>query len=380
MEIRELIESPIIEKCVNQLKSANSKKKEADYNIFTFLSSKIHKEDFHSNVVASFLDSKGGHEEGGVFLDSFLDFLNENYNFNISKAQYANAIIKREFGNQESRLDILIIGQGRCIVLENKMNNATDMENQLDRYYSLASNQGLIVDALIYLTLDGSKKAPIPENLSARNVLINIVAFENTENDLVNGWLKECLNLSSNEESKSLIYQYVKLIKHLNKTSMESQSENEFYKMLGSGETIGAINAIVSLQKQMPTFRIKRISSLVKDILPFKSSRIYSPYPAWIYQFYDEGFNSFKIDYCIMEDGSAEILFWNPPLDKTEKGQSALMDKLDQIKMLDEFKEEDGCHGFKKRFDLTMFENFHEIDDAIVKFLNNFLSGLRKLN
>jgi len=382
MELNEILNEEIIEvvsRCANDLEIIEKLKRQAAYNILTLLSSNVHKEDFHSDVIASLLDFNGLHNERDKFLNLFIDFLNKNNGFNIQKEAYLGARVIREIGNVESRLDIVIIGSNRCIIIENKMNNAPNMIEQLDRYYYFAVENGWKVDAIVYLTLDGLKLAPRPRIKDAELVLLNIAAFTNKSNDLISGWLDPCLEQCSenNLDCQSLIHQYQKLIKHLNIICMKNHTLDNFYSILNDEKNIETINTLIELQKQIPVFRIKKIASRVENYSPFKDSSIYLQNATWIYNKFEEEDNAFKVDYSVRDDGSISLLFWNPPFDRLVKGQTALKEKLESIKMIDEFEEESGFHGYLKIFSLSVWHDFHSLDNEVVRFLNEFLEKLR---
>lgn len=112
------------------------------------ISDNYHKENMHTDILKKFLDPNAGHEEGNKFLYIFIDMINElaqqeqqkNY---IDKKLYKNAKVVSQYpiNNDETKekgyIDILVLDEGNkhCIIIENKINNASDTKNQLPKYY-----------------------------------------------------------------------------------------------------------------------------------------------------------------------------------------------------------------------------------------------------
>ena len=114
---------------------AKNSQPENPFNVFTMASDLYYRENFHSDIIKVFLDPSENHNEGNVFLYAFIDFINDNFGDKvcISKQDYTSAKVEREPG----KIDILVSSEAskHCIVIENKMYNAVDMQRQLPRYY-----------------------------------------------------------------------------------------------------------------------------------------------------------------------------------------------------------------------------------------------------
>ncbi|HRF16793.1 MAG TPA: PD-(D/E)XK nuclease family protein, partial [Chitinophagaceae bacterium] len=113
-----------------------------------------------------------------------------SHNAQIDINEFQETDVLREKG----RIDVWIRDNksGKCILIENKINNAVDREDQLLDYYRYSKDMGFSPLAIVYLSLDGKKTAPEqshPLDIS----IINVPAFNNTEKDLVNGWLNYCI-------------------------------------------------------------------------------------------------------------------------------------------------------------------------------------------
>lgn len=381
MEISELLKQG--EKFVKALEVINQKKKIAEYNLFNLSSYNNQRENFHTDVIASLLDINGLHYENRLLLNLFIDFLNNSYGYKINKGDYHNAIVNREFSNQESRIDLLIVGNYHCIIIENKMNDAPDMDNQISRYYNIAKNDlKLNVDAIVYLTIDGLKNAPIPSEIDAQKALVNIGAFTNCDSgktDLIDGWLNPCYENCKNDDTKSLINQYIKLIKHLNASCMENKTLEEVYQLLNNKEKLDTLKTLNEFNSKIPFYRINKIAESINDYTPFKRKSPNKTCPYWYFDNYKEDNNSFNFNIGIREDHSIHLKFFMLAVNG-EEAILPLKTKLNSISMLDEFKPEGGVHwGYAKIFSLEESFTLQELDKKVVGFISLFFNRLREI-
>jgi hypothetical protein len=150
--------------------------------------------------------------------------------------------MEKEYSNNQRRIDLLIISHEtkKAIIIENKINGANDMENQIPDYYEyICKVEGCTVDAVIYLSLDG-KKYP---NLSNWNVdkdktdeirakILQFSAFDistTSNKDIYKGWLQKCLYETEKDTDEYFVLkQYSQLLKSLRGYIMET---NELEKL-----------------------------------------------------------------------------------------------------------------------------------------------------
>ena len=171
--------------------------KKLDFNIFDIITDKWKKENFHSEILKFLLEN---YEE---FFDNFLESIGVK-----DKKEYSNS----EITNEEARIDILIKSEKKAIIVENKINWAKDMPEQLFRYYNECKySKGLEVDRIVYLSPNSSKE-PADDSVKEipKELIKTIVGFDGSENDLVS-----CL-----EKSRD------KLKENLEKTKNNFDSEN----------------------------------------------------------------------------------------------------------------------------------------------------------
>jgi len=333
MEVLEFLNHPELWDIVQQNNRVKDNKNEVSYNLFTISSYNSYLENFHSDIIASLLNPIGLHQQGYKFLYLFIEYLNKYYKLNIFINDYKNTIVTRETG----RLDIWIrdLNSKQSIIIENKINNATDMVDQIDRYFTYAQDaKKFKVNAVIYLSLDGSKHAPATiENLD--DYLRNIGAFTNTENDLVQGWLIPCLKYHGNTDSHSVIHQYIKLIKHLANHKMDTNTIERYYEFLNTPNGFEIGNAVTEMNKKIPAFRAEKFSNEIKSPKPF-SSRIRYKENYWLFVNYKVQNSELKLDIWFNNDGSAGVVFWNPSIPEFD-GRGLLTEKLQKINLIEEF-------------------------------------------
>jgi hypothetical protein len=125
-----------------------------NFNIFSSISDIYYRENFHSDIIKLILDpltEKIGNPENIKLFIKTLKKINPKLKISIGK----NITVEREKG----RIDVLLYDENNnAIIIENKINFAGDRYDQIGRYYLTAKNRGLIVNAIVYLTLTPEKK------------------------------------------------------------------------------------------------------------------------------------------------------------------------------------------------------------------------------
>jgi len=375
MDIIEFLKSPSVREAVAQREITDSKNLEASYNLFTISSYNSYLENFHSDIIGSLLNPYANHKQGSDFLFIFIDFLNNFHDLRIDKNDFSNADVTRETG----KLDVWIKDSSsrKSIIIENKINNAADMEDQLDRYWRYAQTKNsYAVEAIVYLTIDGRKKAPTAQN-PINHIVRNIEALSSEPNNLVLGWLEPCLAVATNLDSSTFIYQYIKLIKHLANRSMETTTMLELYDFISAENGFQTLDTIVTMYREMTQFRADQFSKQVTHNGPFRKQSRYKPmYILFEDYFYQD--NRLKLDVWFVENGGAEIVFWNVTTSGIN-GRQVLTERLNEIGMTDAFTDE-VCYngnGYRKHFVVgSEHTSMTALDAAVVAFVKDFLAKL----
>lgn len=344
------------------------------YNLFTISSYNSYLENFHSDVIAILLNPEERHKQQNIFLNLFLDYL-ISQGVELKKDDYILCDITREQG----RIDIWIKDNTskKSIIIENKINNAVDQENQLENYFNYAKNAGFEIDSIVYLTLNGIKNAPLTDINELNEKIINISAFTNNQNDLLNGWLLKCYEKSQDEDNRSFIFQYLKLIKHLSQVGMDKQIKDDFYSAINKEDGFEKTKSIAELVNKLEEYRADLFFTRVNnDYLPFKKNYRWRP-NHWLFENYNDNGIIFKLDVHFHSNGSARIDFWNPNQpEETQKLNSST--KISSIGLLQEFEYGGFGGGMFKVFDLEKYENIEIIDNELYKFVKQLFYKLRQ--
>lgn len=373
MKIGEFINKKEFDCLSNRIQSIRDEMSLNSFNLFTVSSYNSYLENFHSDVIAILVNPEERHGHRSQYLDLFLDFL-INKSVLINKDDYAQCDITREQG----RIDIWIKDNTskKSIIVENKINNAVDQENQLENYFNHAKRAGFEVDSIVYLTLNESKKAPLSDNFELNQKVLNIPAFSNSKDDLCNGWLYKCYEHSKSDDARSFIFQYLKLIKHLSQAGMDKQIKDEFYTIISADDGFQKTKAIAALVSGLEEYRADLFASRIgNDYMPFR--RIYRWRPNhWVFENFNDSGITFKFDVQFSADGSARIDFWNP--EESEENQKInTSSKLKSIELFEEFKFGGFGGGMCKEFTLDTYKSIKEIDNELSSYVLIFFKKLR---
>jgi hypothetical protein len=304
----------------------------------------------------------------------FKEYLNKYYNTKLTASDFQNVRVTRE----EGRIDIAIWDDfnKQVIIIENKMNNAPDQKEQVERYYNYAKSEKYKVLLIIYLSLDGMKTAPEMKQ-EIKDLVVNIGALTNQKNDIINGWLNYCLEKCTSDDSKSLIYQYIKLIKHLSNKNMDIKVKEDFYKFVDNKDILEKLPSIIDLIDQLWSYRRELFGNhfIESDkFYPFETSYKYRV-DRWILGNYNESGDTFQLDILFQKEGSINVQFWNTNRIISERLE-LLGQKLNLMNMLDQFKVVDSYYE-KSFVQSEKLPTLTDIGTEAVNFVNNFLQKLR---
>lgn len=291
---------------------AKDSQPENPFNVFTMVSDLYYRENFHSDIIKTFLDPVENHNEGAAFLYAFIDFINDSFRDKvcISKQNYTSAKVSREQG----KIDILVSSEAskHCIVIENKMYNAIDMHRQLPRYYDFMTELGYTIDAAVYLPLD-AKKCPDQSAWTEADkqhvlpLLCIVPAYQKKGVNLVNGWIEPCTLKTKNLDCISVLRQYGELIKTLSNNMMDSIILNKFYQSLVEEKSLETALSVRNMLQDLPILMADRLF----DVFKAEST----DYSVWKYKpnFCGICFNisgiHYKIDIWTAETGYSVYVF-----------------------------------------------------------------------
>ena len=369
----EILLEPKLRELLTEIESLLFKEKGLRFNVFSVSNFRSHVENFHNDIIAELLNPKGAHGEGRLFLDQFLDYLNERYHEESSqlKAAAFTTVL-----TEKDRIDILIKGENKAIIIESKVNDAVDQPDQVDRYYNKIDKAELEITDVIYLTLRGIKSPPKNIKQEAQKVLREIALLRNDEDDLVNKWLKPCYEKCKTEDSRSFIHQYIKLIKFLAFMNEKVALGNEFYSFLEK-QKLDDQKFILELPKLLENLTYSRKHQLRKAIgenhKPF--SKAVEKYKENIMLY--EGFSgsnencNFQLGIVFSESGKVKVYIHDLNNKKENKTTEELL-KIASIIEKFEAKE----WGFQKTFNVEK-TSLKDLDEEVLTFVKEIFKSLK---
>lgn len=187
------------------------------YNIFGVLNIRHYETKVHTPFLSNLLNPRASHEQGALFLDSFLkNVLELPYSF----SEITNFNIHEELSVAElGRMDIIITYTAnsirKAVVIENKI-WAADQEQQLKRYYDYL-NKGLRLSEsdykLVYLTPNGT--TPSETSMSKEDFIrlskAGVIQILSYKTDIMD-WLIDSLPSISSQKIKYSLIQYIQTL------------------------------------------------------------------------------------------------------------------------------------------------------------------------
>ena len=353
------------------------------FNLFALISDVYYRENLHSDILRAILDPHGKHGCDNRFLILFLDLL-RLHNVHVVDADFANADVVRE----EGRIDILIRDSisRKAIIIENKINGAGDMDRQLARYLEVITERGYTCASIVYLCLNREKFPETPgwetEERDRVNKLLTVVcAYNETQKDLYNGWLRRSLEAAKNvamsshesddvQDTVYILRQYSELITKLGGNVMNKPIMEEFYKVIIQGNRLKTALSLKQMLDDLADYRTERIVDAFRnDAAPFGRVTVYTNHPDAVFmELYYCGAH-FGIDVWSDVD-RYRLWFWDRGDEPCVNGRAQRM--LERIGLINEFKQPGGECGkrFAREFDFPSQEN------DLYEFLKTFKHSL----
>lgn len=212
------LDSFLSKDCINYHKEKTRIYKEHDidnterFNFFESISDKWKMENFHSDILYTILNPNTKEIARKYFMQEFVKFLGIenrfdcNCDFDVIKEHPTGWLFWAEEDGQKRQklgyIDLLIKNKTQAIIIENKINYAPDMENQLVRYMKYVDEElGIKEYTVVYLTLTGDKEPPLDsyskdfdeyaKKLHDEKILKKVCAV-NEKHGLANVFLKNC--------------------------------------------------------------------------------------------------------------------------------------------------------------------------------------------
>ncbi len=240
------------------------------FNFFESISDKWYRENFHSDVLYTILNPNTKEIGRKDFLQEFVKFLEIedrfdcNKDFEVIKEHPTGLVFWIEEDGQKREkkgyIDLLIKNDTQAIIIENKINYAPDMENQLVRYMKYVHEElNKEISAVVYLTLinDSNKKPPLEsydesfknykELLKNTRILKEIYAVDE-QKSLAKDFLPACIKRLESENTTNqklsdtctiasiYINQYKILLEHLGGRAYMSSTDKKLIEEIYSNK------------------------------------------------------------------------------------------------------------------------------------------------
>lgn len=203
---------------------------EWNFNVFK-LCGIDHYENWHSKILAEFLNPHGTHGLGGEFLRLFL--AQQRIGFVVTPF----CEVATELSMNKGRMDIVIRDKEWVVVIENKI-YAVEQEDQLTRYWEWAkANYGEKNSKLLYLTLNGK------ESETANGVPYKPVSYSE---DLLK-WISVCVRIAAERPFvRETLRQYRNHIKNLTGKNLEEEAMSELIEILSEPQNFEAATQVMN--------------------------------------------------------------------------------------------------------------------------------------
>jgi hypothetical protein len=211
------------------------------FNIFSSVSDFYRKENFHSDILNNLLDPQTPDIGNPAYLNAFYNLLRE---IKKNKGE-ADAIPDIEFDDsvsverEKGRIDIFIHDKKHGIIIENKINDASDQDNQLARYWGYAE-KNIEVVAVVYIPpIDFIKNPPLDDYFKKyqkivdkiKKRLVVLPVIDKSKNDIVHGFLDKIADTCP-EIARVYIKQYSDLLKGMGERIMEMDEKKKLAKLI----------------------------------------------------------------------------------------------------------------------------------------------------
>ena len=363
------------------------------FNFFESISDKWYRENFHSDILYTILNPETKEIGRKLFIQEFVKFLKISFNLD------ENIIVTKEKG----KVDLLIRNSKQAIIIENKINYAPDMDNQLVRYMRYVQKDLGIDDyVVVYLTLinDPNKRPPIDSyddefgdytkllKNETKTVLHEVYAIDSNKS-LAKDFLPSCITRLENEKKQNpntteacdvasmYINQYKILLEHLGGEAYMSSTDKKLIEEIFSDkEKFEAANDFIALWEKR--------NIIIHEILQDKFKEKYNWTPIGE-EIYIKNVNTEIQLFYQLQKNDISIQFGYKVKENSESVRNKLLNILEKIdftkyKLLnsDKAQYDGGDYVYIELYrdsPFTMqdyFENLSQFLDELIKLTNEF--------
>lgn len=349
------------------------------FNVFEIVSDTYRRENFHSYLICNLL-SPFYNNEGQLFITELINCLNVLTKNKIQHNDFTAPVVERE----KDRIDIRIRDSisRKSIIIENKINDAIDQDNQIPRYYKSETDSNFEVVGIVYLTLTEGKtpdktswNTDNKTKIKIDDALIYLTASKNNEEINLLTWIDKCINISTQIDVISTLRQYKALIKHLREKEINYVLMEEFYNLTKESDKYKTALSIRNMLGKLNEFRtnnLKKCFDTEENRALFNKITCFIWSKEYRVKFEDSKFENIKfwIDVVCVEN-ETRVYF--------HEENSTFKDERDKIKiLLENIEEFKGFIPSSTQAYFRVFE-FPNEEDELIQFLKNVFTKLREI-
>jgi hypothetical protein len=209
------------------------------YNIFK-IAQINEKEVIICRIIADILNPKGNHKKGDLFLQYFLEIINEKnkYSFSINTK---NTRVYTEYSTDINRRIDIVIEDGKTFIPIEVKIYAKEQENQVSHYAEFSRiKNGNVNVPILYLTIEGNE----PTTANANDYIC--LSFKH---DIIK-WLNKCLKNNEIENIlpiREILKQLIGSIKSICGISEDKKMENAITALVTQSED--SVKAAIAIKK-----------------------------------------------------------------------------------------------------------------------------------
>lgn len=186
------------------------------YNIFSILKIGRYETRVHTPFLCHLLDPDGTHEQGPLFLNTFLEqVLGLKFSYESITNFKVHQEIRKEIGQLDILLEFTVQGHRKGILVENKI-YAPEQPAQLERYFSYSEKFEPGNFWMVYLTRKGDKPLSI-DPIQANGLRTGGVFKEIGYRQHIVPWLKNCYQQIDTPKVRHTLLQYIHAIQEITK-------------------------------------------------------------------------------------------------------------------------------------------------------------------
>lgn len=233
-----------------------------NFNIFSIMRAESDEVKTHSRIIAEFLNPKGIHNQGSIFLKLFfeeikvLETIKNDFEYDNAKILVEEylGIIDNEY-SEGGFIDIVIKDSKNQVVIENKI-YAEDQKGQLLRYKKNYRNC-----KLIYLTLDGKTPSEMSYIGTTSKLELQEIILVSYRDEIKN-WIEKCLEKThSLPIIRETLAQYLHLIKKLTSQTTNNKMSKDIVERMEK-----EIQASFEIANNLSELKKKLYDDLIKDL------------------------------------------------------------------------------------------------------------------